>query len=64
MSFQSGSDYSVNSKAKVGVEAASELVLKCGSAELILKSSGDISLKGAAIWLTAAERSSSTLAET
>ena len=49
MSFQSGGDYSVNSKAKAGVEAASELVLKCGSAQLILKSSGDITLKGTSI---------------
>jgi type VI secretion system secreted protein VgrG len=49
MSFKSGGDYSVNSKAKVAIEAASELVLRCGSAELILKSGGDIVLKGAGI---------------
>jgi type VI secretion system secreted protein VgrG len=49
MSHQSGGDYSVTSKAKVGVDAASELVLKCGSAQLILKSGGDIELKGSGI---------------
>ncbi len=49
MSLQSGGDTTVNSKAKVGIEAASELVLRCGSAELILKSGGDIALKGSGI---------------
>jgi type VI secretion system secreted protein VgrG len=49
MSMESGGDYSVNSKAKAAVEAASELVLKCGSAQLILKSGGDIELKGSGI---------------
>jgi len=49
MSMESGGDYSVNSKAKAAIEAASELVLKCGSAQLILKSGGDIELKGSGI---------------
>jgi len=49
MSLESGGDYSVTSKAKVGIDAASELVLKCGSAQLILKSGGDIELKGSGI---------------
>jgi type VI secretion system secreted protein VgrG len=49
MSYKSGGDYSVVSSGKVGIDAASELVLKCGSAQLILKSGGDIELKGSAI---------------
>ncbi|OWQ84459.1 hypothetical protein CDN99_24530 [Roseateles aquatilis] len=46
MSFKSGNNYLVDSGAKVGVQAKDEIVLKCGSAELILKSNGDITLKG------------------
>jgi len=49
MSFQSGADYTVSSKAKAVINAADELVLKCGSASLTLKSNGDIQLKGADI---------------
>ncbi|SEL36206.1 type VI secretion system secreted protein VgrG [Roseateles sp. YR242] len=49
MSFQSGADYTVNSKAKAVFVASDELVLKCGSASLTLKSNGDIQLKGADI---------------
>ncbi|MET0210197.1 MAG: type VI secretion system tip protein TssI/VgrG [Burkholderiaceae bacterium] len=46
MSFKSSDDFSVNSGAKAAIEAKSELVFKCGSAQLILKSNGDITLKG------------------
>jgi type VI secretion system secreted protein VgrG len=46
MSFAAGADFSVNGSAKVGVVAASELSLKCGGAEIVLKSSGEISIKG------------------
>ena len=53
MSLQSGKDCSVQSKAKVGIVAADEISLKCGSAELVLKSNGDISIKGAGISITA-----------
>jgi type VI secretion system secreted protein VgrG len=49
MSFKSTGDYSVTSSAKAGIDAASELVLKCGSAEIILKSGGEISIKGSSI---------------
>ncbi|OWQ48349.1 hypothetical protein CDL60_07175 [Roseateles noduli] len=46
MSFKSGDNYLVDSGAKIGVQAKDEIVLKCGAAELILKSNGDITLKG------------------
>ncbi len=37
---------SASSKAKVLVDAASEIVLKCGSSTIVLKSGGDILIKG------------------
>jgi type VI secretion system secreted protein VgrG len=46
MSLESGGDFSATSKAKGAVVAASELVLECGSAKIILKSGGDIEIKG------------------
>ncbi|UXH80652.1 type VI secretion system Vgr family protein [Roseateles amylovorans] len=49
MGFKSGDDYGVKSGAKVAIEAETELVLKVGSAQLIMKSNGDITLKGAQI---------------
>ena len=49
MSFKSSGDYSVTSSAKAGIDAASELVLKCGSAEIVLKSGGEISIKGSTL---------------
>jgi type VI secretion system secreted protein VgrG len=49
MSFSSGADYSVNSKAKVLIVAASELTLKCGGASIVLRSGGEIVIKGSDI---------------
>ena len=46
MSFDSGADYSVDSKAKIVIVAASEMTLKCGSASITLKSGGEITIEG------------------
>jgi type VI secretion system secreted protein VgrG len=46
MSLKSGGDFSAQTDAKGLVGAASELVLKCGGAEIIMKSGGDIEIKG------------------
>jgi type VI secretion system secreted protein VgrG len=51
MSFDSGGDFSINGKAKVTISAADEIVLKCGSASITLKSGGEISIKGTDISL-------------
>jgi type VI secretion system secreted protein VgrG len=49
MSLKSGKDYSVDSGKKIALVAADEIVLKCGSAEIVLKKNGDISVKGSTI---------------
>jgi type VI secretion system secreted protein VgrG len=49
MTLASGGDFSATSQAKGAVSAASELVLECGSAKIILKSGGDIEIKGTGI---------------
>jgi len=46
MSLKSSGDFSAQSDAKGLVGAASELVLQCGSAQIILKSGGEIQIKG------------------
>ena len=53
MSLKSGDDFSATSGAKALVSAASELVLKCGGAEIVMKSGGDITIKGSSITLKA-----------
>ncbi|MBB3193266.1 type VI secretion system Vgr family protein [Roseateles terrae] len=49
MDFNAGANYSVNTDASAVINAKDQLVLKCGSASLTLKSNGDIQLKGADI---------------
>ena len=46
MGLSAGGDLSAASKAKVMIEAASELLLKCGGASILLKSGGEIIIKG------------------
>jgi type VI secretion system secreted protein VgrG len=46
MSLKSGGDFSAQSDAKGVLSAASELVLECGGAKIILKSGGEIEIKG------------------
>ena len=46
MTISAVKDISIAGKAKVVVEAANELTLKCGSASIVLKKSGDITIKG------------------
>jgi type VI secretion system secreted protein VgrG len=46
MSLSSGGDFSATSGGKGSVQAASQLVLKCGGAQIILKSGGEIEIKG------------------
>lgn len=46
LSLAAGGDLTASSKAKVGVNAASQLVLKCGGASITLKSGGQIVIKG------------------
>lgn len=49
MNFAAGANYAVHTDASAVIDAKDELVLKCGSASLTLKSNGDIQLKGADI---------------
>ena len=51
MSLKSGGDFSAKTDAKGSVDAASELVLKCGGAQIVLKSGGEILIKGTDIKL-------------
>ena len=51
MSLSSGADFSAVSGAKGLVAAADELVLECGSAKIILKSDGKITIKGSDLTL-------------
>ncbi|MEA3277301.1 MAG: type VI secretion system tip protein TssI/VgrG [Pseudomonadota bacterium] len=53
MSLNAGGDLSAKSKAKVLIDAASEITLKCGGAQIVLKSGGDILIKGTNITLKA-----------
>ena len=46
MGLSSGGDASLSSKGKVTIDAASELVLKCGGASIVLASGGEITIKG------------------
>jgi type VI secretion system secreted protein VgrG len=46
MGFNAGANFSVDSKAKVTINAADEIVLKCGGASITLKSGGEITIKG------------------
>jgi type VI secretion system secreted protein VgrG len=52
MGLNAKGDLSAVSKAKVMVEAASELVLKCGGASITLASGGEITIKGTDITLS------------
>jgi type VI secretion system secreted protein VgrG len=49
MTLGAGGDLSAGSKAKVIIEAASEMMLKCGGASIALKSGGEITIKGTTI---------------
>lgn len=51
--LQVGKNLTVKSGKKVVIQAADELTLKCGSAEIVLKKSGDISIKGSKMNLKA-----------
>ena len=49
MSLTAAGDFTAKTSAKGAVDAASELVLKCGGASIILKSGGEITIKGTEI---------------
>jgi type VI secretion system secreted protein VgrG len=49
MTLSAGNDFSVAGQAKGVIDIKNELVLKCGSASITLKSSGDIEISGANI---------------
>lgn len=49
MSLTATGDFAAKTSAKGSVDAASELVLKCGGASIILKSGGEITIKGTEI---------------
>ena len=42
----SGADFSANSGAKMAIQATDELTLTCGSATIVMKSNGDITING------------------
>jgi len=44
--LDAGGNFSASTKAKGTIDAADELILKCGSASIILKSGGEILIKG------------------
>jgi type VI secretion system secreted protein VgrG len=46
MGLSSGGDFSVAGNAKGSINIASELVIKCGGASIVLKSGGEITIKG------------------
>ena len=46
ISLDAGGDISASSKAKVLIDAASQITLKCGGSSIVLKSGGDILIKG------------------
>ncbi|PRP96221.1 type VI secretion system Vgr family protein [Enhygromyxa salina] len=49
MTISATKDLSIGGKAKALLEAADELTIKCGSATIVLKKSGDIAISGAKI---------------
>ncbi|PRQ03173.1 Phage-related baseplate assembly protein [Enhygromyxa salina] len=49
LTISSTKDISVSGKAKALIEAADELTIKCGSAKIVLKKSGDIAISGGKI---------------
>jgi type VI secretion system secreted protein VgrG len=49
MTISSTKDLSVSGKAKALIEAADELTIKCGSAKIVMKKSGDIAISGGKI---------------
>lgn len=49
LSVNAKKDLSVAGKAKVVIEAADEFTIKCGSAQITIKKSGDITIKGGKI---------------
>ena len=42
----SGADFSANSGAKMAIQATDEITLTCGSATIVMKSNGDITING------------------
>ena len=49
LALKAGKEVTINAGTKGLFEAADELTLKCGSATIVLKKSGDITIKGAKI---------------
>jgi type VI secretion system secreted protein VgrG len=49
MTISSVKNLSIAGKAKAVLEAADEITIKCGSAQIVLKKSGDITIKGGKI---------------
>jgi type VI secretion system secreted protein VgrG len=49
MTITVAKDLGINGKAKAVIEAADQITIKCGSAQIVLKKSGDISIKGGKI---------------
>jgi type VI secretion system secreted protein VgrG len=49
MDLGAGGNLTIDGKAKVTINAASELALKCGGATIVLTSGGEISIKGTKI---------------
>jgi type VI secretion system secreted protein VgrG len=49
MTLTATGDFTAKTSAKGAVDAASELVLKCGGASIVLKSGGEITIKGTEI---------------
>jgi type VI secretion system secreted protein VgrG len=49
MTISSVKDLSIAGKAKATLEAADQITIKCGSAQIVMKKSGDITISGAKI---------------
>ena len=49
--LDAGGDINASSKAKVMIDAASQITLKCGGSSIVMKSGGDILIKGTNITL-------------
>ncbi len=49
--LSAGGNFTASSKANALIEASSEITLKCGGASIVLKSGGDITIKGSNITL-------------
>ncbi|MEO0558951.1 MAG: type VI secretion system tip protein TssI/VgrG [Bacteroidota bacterium] len=44
--IESGDDFSIKGSKKLNIEAKDQITIKCGSAQIIMKKNGDISIKG------------------